>query len=233
MPHVENSMYDFWPGHWWYKKLNQKLLDEGKVTYGIDPNETRECKWAKGCQRLWLDNANTNTKEMLENFCESSKELSSKCSEYTSNWSKRGYQLAEQKQEYEKKIEKLNMYKYKEQVENLAKKIEEQLLGYSELSEDIEKERIYWQIGEPEELLEKIKSDVNKLNEVVMRIIEKWEIDAKTHFISFTETGKEFNNVQKTKLREEIKDNLGIIEENHVTIKNQENFSIFFSTLLR
>ena len=81
-------MYNFHPGHWWYKKLNQRLLDEGKVTYGKDPNETRE--WAKGSQRLWFDNA--DTKEMLENFCESSKELASKCSEYISKWSERGYE---------------------------------------------------------------------------------------------------------------------------------------------
>ena len=53
----------------------------------------------------------------------------------------------------EKKVEELN--KYKEQVEDLVAAVKELLLGYSELSEeDIEKD---WQIGELEELLEKIE----------------------------------------------------------------------------
>ena len=119
--------------------------------------------------RVWLDNI--TIEEMLEDFCKSSKELASTCAHYISDWSKREYEITRQKQEYEKKIKELNMYK--EQVESLAKNVKELLSVYSKLSEeDIEKERNHWQIGEPEELLEKIKGNVNKLNEVVMRIIE-------------------------------------------------------------
>ena len=83
----------------WYKKLNQKWLDEGKLRMAIDPNETRE--WAKNCERVRLDNI--TIEEMLEDFCNSSKELASTCARYISNWSQRGYQLTKQKQEYKKK----------------------------------------------------------------------------------------------------------------------------------
>ena len=29
-------------GIWWYKKLNKKWMDEGKLRMAVDPNETRE-----------------------------------------------------------------------------------------------------------------------------------------------------------------------------------------------
>ena len=122
-------------------------------------------------------------------------------------------ELVKEKKELEEKTKELTCFK--EQTEGLAKKVGKLLLDYSELSEeDIENERIYWQIGEPEELLEKIKkSELNELNEVVMRIIAKWEIDAKTHFISFTETGKLFNDTQKAELREDSENKAREIEE--------------------
>ena len=131
-PEEENS---YIPGQWWYKQLSKKWLEEGKLRI-------------EG-ENVHFDNI--SAEEMLENFCEKSKELASTCSEYISSWSRRGYQ-------YEKKIDELN--KYKEQVKDLAGEVRELLFGYSELSEeDIEKERIYWQVGEPEELLEKIGGD--------------------------------------------------------------------------
>ena len=34
-------------GTWWYKNLNKKWMDEGKLRMVVDPNETRE--WAKNC----------------------------------------------------------------------------------------------------------------------------------------------------------------------------------------
>jgi DNA repair exonuclease SbcCD ATPase subunit len=131
-------------------------------------------------------------------------------------------ELVKEKEVLEKKNKELIVFK--EQTENLAKKVEKLMLDYSELSEeDTENERIYWQIGELEELLEKIKKgELSELNEVVMRIIEKWEIDAKTHFISFTETGKLFNDAQRAALREEIRGKSEIIQKSRVTIENQE-----------
>ena len=35
----------------WYKDLNKKWMDEGKLRMAIDPNETREL--AKNCKRVW------------------------------------------------------------------------------------------------------------------------------------------------------------------------------------
>ena len=65
-------------GTWWYKKLNKKWMDEGKLRMAVDPNETR--KWAKSCKRIWFDNI--TIEEMLDEFIDSSNELSSTCSEY-------------------------------------------------------------------------------------------------------------------------------------------------------
>ncbi|CAG8656645.1 4277_t:CDS:2, partial [Paraglomus occultum] len=108
-------------------------------------------------------------------------------------------ELVKEKKELEEKIKELTVFK--EKSKDLAKIIEELLLDYSELSE-------------LEELLEKIKiGELNELNEVVMRIVEKWEIDAKTHFISFTETSKEFNDAQKAELREDSENKARQIEE--------------------
>ena len=87
----------------WYKKLNKKWMDEGKLRMAVDPNETRE--WAKNCKRIWFDNI--TIEEMLDGFIDSSNGLGSTCSEYISNWSKRGYQLTEQRREFEKKIRRI------------------------------------------------------------------------------------------------------------------------------
>ena len=59
----------------WYKRLNKKWMDEGKLRMAVDPNETRE--WAKGCKRIYFDNI--TIEEMLEGFIDSSNELSSQC----------------------------------------------------------------------------------------------------------------------------------------------------------
>ena len=72
---------------------------------------------------------------MLMEFIYNSKRIATSCSSYISNWSKRGYQLTEQKREYEKKIADLN--KYKEQVEDLEKKLTEILLVWHEEQEKI------------------------------------------------------------------------------------------------
>ena len=199
-PHLENNTYDYSPGRWWYKKLNQKLLDEGKVTYGIDPNETRE--WAKGHERLWFDNA--NVEEMLKDFCDSSKELATSCSSYISNWSKRGYQLTEQKREYEKKIADLN--KYKEQVEDLEKKLTEILLVWHEEQEEIdnvswEDQFHNWDLGELKNLTSRTEKELNK---VVFEVIEKLEQSSKD-LAEAINKAEEWKNWQKGLLNDEIK----------------------------
>ena len=87
-------------GTWWYKKLNKKWMDEGKLRMAVDPNETRE--WAKNCKRIWFDNI--TIKEMLEGFIDYSNDLAS---EYAGSWSKisdLNSQKFEQKQEYEEKL---------------------------------------------------------------------------------------------------------------------------------
>ena len=199
-PRLENNTYDYSPGRWWYKKLNQKLLDEGKVTYGIDPNETRE--WAKGHERFWFDNA--NVEEMLKDFCDSSKELATSCSSYISNWSKRGYQLTEQKREYEKKIADLN--KYKEQVEDLEKKLTEILLVWHEEQEEIdnvswEDQFHNWDLGELKNLTSRTEKELNK---VVFEVIEKLEQSSKD-LAEAINKAEEWKNWQKGLLNDEIK----------------------------
>ena len=67
-------------GTWWYKRLNKKWMDEGKLRMAVDPNETRE--WAKNCKRIWFDNI--TIEEMLEGFIGYSNDLASTCSEYIS-----------------------------------------------------------------------------------------------------------------------------------------------------
>jgi len=81
----------------------------------IDPNETRE--WAKGCEKVCFDNI--TIEEMLEEFCNHSKELASTCARYISSWSQRGYQLTKQKQEYEKEIKE-----WEEECHELEKELE-------------------------------------------------------------------------------------------------------------
>ena len=48
------------------------------------------------------------------------------------------------------------------------------------------------------------------------------EIDAKTHFISFTEIGKEFNDAQKQALREEIKNKSDLLTEKQEIIEGKD-----------
>jgi len=120
-------------GTWWYKKLNKKWIDEGKLRMAVDPNETRV--WAKGCKRIWFDNI--TIEEMLKGFIDSSNELGSTCSEYISNWSKRGYQLTEQRRKFEKKLEELEKSK-DQQIKELEEEIRE-LEETLELEENISK----------------------------------------------------------------------------------------------
>ena len=63
-------------GTWWYKKLNKKWMDEGKLRMTVDPNETR--LWAKNCKRVWFDSI--TIEEMLEGFIDYSKDLATSCS---------------------------------------------------------------------------------------------------------------------------------------------------------
>jgi hypothetical protein len=112
---------------------------------------------------------------------------------------------------------------FKEKVEELRKKITELLLDYSKLSEeDIENERIYWQIDEPEELSEKLKNNgLEELNEVIMRIIEKWEVDAKTHFVYLVEVSKLFNEKKVEGLKEEIEEKSVLLEKRDKRINEE------------
>ena len=92
------------PGHWWYKQLSKKWLEESKVR--------------RENEKVYFDNL--STEEMTEGFLNHSKELAETCSSYISNWSKRGYQLTEQKRKYEKKIKELEA-----ELEEKDNKIEE------------------------------------------------------------------------------------------------------------
>ena len=103
-------------GTWWYKKLNKKWMDEGKLRMAVDPNETRE--WAKNCKRIWFDNI--TIEEMLEGFIDSSNELSSQWLDYVGKWSRTNEKLYEQKRDYEGKIEELEAKK-----EELEARVEE------------------------------------------------------------------------------------------------------------
>ena len=100
----------------WYKKLNKKWMDEGKLRMAVDPNETRE--WAKNCKRIWFDNI--TIEEMLEGFIDSSNELSSQWLDYVGKWSRTNEKLYEQKRDYEGKIEELEAKK-----EELEARVEE------------------------------------------------------------------------------------------------------------
>ena len=193
----ENS---YVPGHWWYKKLNKKWMDEGKLRMAADPNETRE--WAKNHKRIWFDNI--TIEEMLMEFIDSSKELATSCSSYISNWSKRGYQLTEQKREYEKKIADLN--KYKEQVEDLEKKLTEILLVWHEEQEEIdnvswEDQFHNWDLGELKNLTSRTEKELNK---VVFEVIEKLEQSSKD-LAEAINKAEEWKNWQKGLLNDEIK----------------------------
>ena len=64
-----------------FKNLDDKWLEEGKVRMAINPDETRE--WAKGCKRVYFDNI--TVEEMLESFCDLSKELHTTRAEYISS----------------------------------------------------------------------------------------------------------------------------------------------------
>jgi len=56
-------------------------------------------------------------------------------------------------------------------------------------------------------LSEKLKNNgLEELNEVIMRIIEKWEVDAKTHFVYLVEVSKLFNEKKVEGLKEEIEE---------------------------
>ena len=158
-------------GTWWYKKLNKKWMDEGKLRMAVDPNETRE--WAKSCKRIWFDNI--TIEEMLDGFIDSSNELGSTCSEYISNWSKRGYQLTEQRREFEKKLEELEKSK-DQQIKELEEEIRE-LEEALELEENISKCHLdalevarKWRVRqskEKDENLEKASRKIEMLENVV------------------------------------------------------------------
>ena len=90
-------------GTWWYKKLNKKWMDEGKLRMAVDPNETRE--WAKNCKRVWFDNI--TIEEMLEGFIDYSNELASDYASSFSKISSLNAEKFEQKREYEEKIRNL------------------------------------------------------------------------------------------------------------------------------
>jgi hypothetical protein len=103
-------------GTWWYKNLNKKWTDEGKLRMAIDPQETRE--WAKNCKRVWFDNI--TIEEMLEGFIDYSNDLAS---EYSESWSKisdLNTQKIEQKEKYENQIAELELKN-----EELETKVEE------------------------------------------------------------------------------------------------------------
>ena len=158
-------------GTWWYKKLNKKWIDEGKLRMAVDPNETRV--WAKGCKRIWFDNI--TIEEMLKGFIDSSNELGSTCSEYISNWSKRGYQLTEQRRKFEKKLEELEKSK-DQQIKELEEEIRE-LEETLELEENISKCHLdalevarKWRVRqskEKDENLEKALRKIEMLENVV------------------------------------------------------------------
>ena len=87
-------------GTWWYKKLNKKWMDEGKLRMAIDPNETRE--WAKNCKRIYFDNI--TIEEMLEGFIDYSNELGGSYAGSFSRISNLNSQLIQQKRDYEEEL---------------------------------------------------------------------------------------------------------------------------------
>jgi len=109
-------------------------------------------------------------------------------------------------------VEKITMgIDYWENVEALEKRIQHQLLEeyikdnltkHAKFNDRVQKkleerakqeeiEDIYWEIDKPEELLEEIED--GKLNEVVIKVIEKGEQDASIHYKGLTEVSKKWN----------------------------------------
>ena len=158
-------------GTWWYKKLNKRWIDEGKLRMAVDPNETRV--WAKGCKRIWFDNI--TIEEMLKGFIDSSKEVAEKCSHYISKWSERDYENTRQRKEFETKIAELNKYK-DQQIKELEEEIRE-LEEALELEENISKCHLdalevarKWRVRqskEKDENLEKASRKIEMLENVV------------------------------------------------------------------
>ena len=87
-------------GTWWYKNLNKKWTDEGKLRMAIDPQETRE--WAKNCKRIYFDNI--TIEEMLEGFIDYSNELGGSYAGSFSRISNLNSQLIQQKRDYEEEL---------------------------------------------------------------------------------------------------------------------------------
>ena len=155
----ECSMYCHM-GTRWYKRLNKKWMDEGKLRMVVDPNETRE--WAKGCKRIYFDNI--TIKEMLEGFIDSSNELSSQWLDYVGKYSRTNSKLYEQKREYEEKIKAL---------EEEKKELEEALELEEETSEchldalDLARQWRIRQSEEKDDNLEKASRRIELLEKIV------------------------------------------------------------------
>ena len=153
-------------GTWWYKKLNKKWMDKGKLRMVVDPNKIR--KWAKNCKRIWFDNI--TIEEMLEGFIDYSNDLAS---EYARSWSKisdLNTQKFKQKQEYEEKLkEKEEQIKELEEALELEEKISEchldalELVRQCRIRQSKEKDNNLEKASRQIELLEKIVSWQNYL----------------------------------------------------------------------
>jgi len=107
----ENLKWQIWriagqTDTFWYKQLNKKWFEEGKLRTAKDINNPNPS--LREYERVYFDNI--TIEEMLEQFCDHSKELASTCANYISEWSQRGYRLTEQKREYEEKIKNLKEY---------------------------------------------------------------------------------------------------------------------------
>lgn len=100
--------------------------------------------------------------------------------------------------EAEKNVKELTQIKNNS--ENLEKAITELLLGYSKTA-DLEDS--HWHKDDVAELINKVKDD--KLNEVIIKIIEKLKEDSECHY-DFIKACEELCSNQRQSLREEISD---------------------------
>ena len=194
-------------GTWWYKKLNKKWIDEGKLRMAIDPNETR--KWAKNCKRVWFDNI--TIEEMLDGFIDYSNELGSSCFRYISQWSERDYKLTEQR----KNLRKKELEKYKEQVEDLKEEVIKVLN-----SEIVNAKDSLWEKEELKELVSKVKN--SKSNEFIFKIIKKLETDAKVHYEALG-VSEAWNKGQKIELIKEYNDVIDLLDKADGIIKDRDS----------
>ena len=158
-------------GTWWYKNLNQKWLDEGKLRMAVDPNETRE--WAKNCKRVYLDNI--TIQEMLDDFIDSSNELSSEWLNHVRRLSNANSKLYEQKKEYEKKIKELEKELEEKEliIENLNAELEAAEAG-REANLDAIKLAEIWEARKSLAKIEALKKEIDNKQTLLQECFDEW-----------------------------------------------------------